>query len=240
MVTTHAGAIRPGAWMMTNNGNEYLFIMGDCRYFVMVNAWEEVRSGTLTREQAEAFEERVRYTELSNLAGFYPPAEGVIAGVDSHWFGSPDHGVSCPGFCQAPAEVWEVGDEVRAAQRDLYEMGEAVDGPMRVTLLEVPGGPLANHPSPIAWPLSTQLDEVAITEEEIVYEHDDQYVGVLLEDEADVSALRELRRRLHSGEIDPDWRRYGAYVAITGTDVRYEMRFRDVIELEGEDGFIRF
>lgn len=227
-----------GLHPIVQNGFGYWLITGKCHFYVMHDAAREIREGDLTPAQAQQLGQRV----YDVGGGARDPAVTYAVGVDRVLIGLGGMTMSCQGACLTNwLELFN----------GLYD-GEfapvaSLDGPMRVSVLIDSRG--AKTPTAIArldsWPLATLAPEdIAldfVTNPNLTLEELDGYKGAVLVDSSDTAALRDLRRRGLNGEF-PYWEINAFFCIdsdIDGTNVRYELRFQDIIPLEDADGMIQ-
>jgi hypothetical protein len=205
-------------------GRRYLLIDGHCQFWVSVDGWEGVRSGTLAADQAQAIETSI-YAQLDELSGAWT-TRGCRDGGTWRVF-DDTYELSCYCLCSdegVPPAVSEVVDAVVELENELWAIGDPYRGPLRVVAID--GTHLASRdylewqPWPLPW-----------SPEEALYNMDiappPPTAGVLLENRADLEALRTLRRDYIAahGPIEND---DDAYLPVTSEGALFRVLMRDV------------
>jgi hypothetical protein len=235
-----------GVAVQIQNGLAYWVITGNCHYYVMSEPWSEVHEGNLDRQQAQEIATAVSYGRLHELRGRYSKPSIMLTDGATVRLGTATDIISCYGPCEtgsaglADAAVQAAIDYAYDLIAMLNERGAPVSGPIRISVVEFPatGVDFAPEILPIEWPLSMPIEEVSIDVQEL--SAGARYMGSLVTRKSDVRTLRRMRDSIGSGEFGTDWSSYRFFWIGDGPDSpRNELRFRDVIPLEDDDGNIQ-
>lgn len=230
----------PGEAVMVQNGSGYWIVTGHCDYYVMRDSWRETRTGRLSHQRAQEIAAAVYYDRLDEYAGNYR-FDGFLADGSVVRLGNATDVINCYGRCDTgPPEAQDAMDYAYSLLwEELYDEGNAVDGPIRISLFknEAPPAP-DNAPAGVVidWPLSVAPEPFSATLDEL-----DSYLGHVITADEDVQKLRYIRERVWAGDYGRDWRPANASALwIWGEDMlaSYDLRFRDVIPIEDADGNI--
>jgi hypothetical protein len=219
------GSFEYQASVLYDLGLDFLYVDGTCHYWIdepsivpdEYKYWRPVREGTLTQEQEAALHEAVGYDDLSKA-----PVCGVTAAVDVSpammWNGERTY--KCTGDLVAPPG-WPL-------RPDLYSVGSAVDGPMRMKVSVVPVG---TNDLQYEWPLAGPIANYLVDY--------DSEASFRIDDRAEANALRSLRERLIADATQTPGYYRGHIGILPGSDVLepgqgYALAVRD--ELPFTDG----
>jgi hypothetical protein len=217
-------------------GFYYLYVRGDCRYWVLpyqkppeIEVFE-TRTGTLDAEAEAALAALVSYGEWDPLVGVWPEYDAFDITVTFVHDGTDV--IICEGNCPgAPEAVLSLDQAANTAYRELWESGEPlVDEPMRVlaNLLE-PGFQPGQDVEIVPWTVDLDLATVAVSYEELV----EAGMSTLIDDPALTVALREFRAQ-HAKLAA----QFFGLVVETQSGELYELFLRDALPLENDQGLI--
>lgn len=232
--------------MMTSLGISYLYVRGDCRYWVnpgVYHEWQETRAGTLTQAEARELSEAFDYAAWKDLAGYHlgnaagPPA-GLLQAFDG------ENVIDCDNSCisyDAPLgdsldrfsegfKLWSMRLWMSAAPSEsrmrVSAQRFALSQPLNAMDLEVV------LPWPFVWPIDDLLATPASG-------------GLVVTDESRVRDLRMLRAKYVSKAPLPDGKpnpflRVDSFGFYVGNDlqVQYEVWFRDALPFENDGGTV--
>jgi hypothetical protein len=221
------GLVRPG---MDFTFLSYVIITGECRFWVMQGTREEARTGTLTHEAGAQLARELHYSAWYRISDEAQSRSRVFDGGSGWVLTDGTRKFTCDGFC-TDALAGEMFERASRLPRELYELGEPVMGPMRVSAVDNSRYQAAPQKGTIDWPLSAPV-------ERFVYDPSaapgpGPNGGVLLEDPTDLKILRELRPRLRGSDYGYVAVRADGGAADGGGDVStYDLYFRDVIPFE--------
>jgi hypothetical protein len=152
-------------------GYEYLFVTGECHYWVNAienvghRAWYPTKEGVLSADDALALASDLRYSDWNALGGRVYEDSTVIDGVLT-FLHDQTRKVVCYGNCISTdyqGDVLLKAEEVQAAifaawdwMTRLYAAGSPVGGPMRA--LALPRNPPMIGLATVPWPLKEPID----------------------------------------------------------------------------------
>jgi hypothetical protein len=201
----------PGRLFIDELGLLYLFVDGQCHYWVRKLAdgphsdWYPTREGQLSREDAAALASDLRYSSWEELV---PWPFSDCADCCTYVLHDQSRAVSCYGDCgvalaqgDALAKAQEVDAVTRAAEDwvlRLYDAGTPVGGPMRILVYaDVP--PALPGIVLVPWPLAEPIDGFVV-----MGSPNDPWVlppSFLIADPAETQILRQLRQELIDGQL---------------------------------------
>lgn len=189
-------------------GIPFLYVRGDCRYWVVdafpetLTDWKVARTGTLTLEREEQLSRALHFDRWGELAGLYD-APGNPGGYERQY----SDGVStircelnCSTDVDAPQEVMDLTAVSAGWFASLWEAAEplAATAPMRVDIVRVELPEPIDNPCFVEWPfplppgpLSRDMDTPL------------PWSSRLIEDAAMASQLRALREQYITNDL-PD------------------------------------
>jgi hypothetical protein len=213
-----------GAGTNIELGRAYLYVRGDCRFWVQ--PWErppelaqlETRTGVLDEDQAAELEAMVHYGLWDGYDVSYP---GEGSDEDITYLFDTERTIACSGGCpSADEDIQAMFGDPAALVDELWAAGQAVDGGVRV--YATPAEPQLGE-TPLVW------EPASVSPAELV---DDTGRTVLVDDPGQVAELRALR----ASHPELDALDSPFYVEHEG--VSYLFGMRDVIPVEHEDGYI--
>lgn len=232
-----------GVTLLVQNGHNYLFVDGQCRYWVygtstMLNSWQESRTGTLDESDEAALAAAVSFSHWTSAQGFYPNCDGAFM----VFWGDSVVRVLAQGCGSAPSGAYtEIRGEAKAAGEwidMLWSRGKAVDGPVRLRVVRQPPDATDLYVvQTAAWPLAVSVESLAI---ELI---DDLALGIddpgyMLNDGDKIAILRGYRDSLLAGQyFKHDWA--SAWIPIESKGKSFHLYFRDVLPIEDPNGLIR-
>lgn len=211
--------IAAGSAVMDDLGRHWLYVDGQCRYWVHPNnepgdLWRATREGILTEDEERQLISDFSYADWSLLSKVW---HGAGAATDSsiEVFFDGTNAVGCSACCNMPPmpdpgieKVCAMSERRLSLVYDLYERGHDVTGPMRLTTYPgidpreaEPVDHTPEHIESFEWPANTPLEDIAITWEKA--ERAGFGSSYLLDEEAAVSELRKRRMDLLNGELGP-------------------------------------
>jgi hypothetical protein len=230
------GADIIGMRVTRENGIQYLLIDGQCRYWALSDPILDVRTGTLSSEQATALANELRIWEWERLQGQY--VHGYCDGPN--WFFRLGRSrIVIPSACGArdtAGPVQWLESAIAGQLGSIYASGSPFNGSVRFLLVrtpdEVPWGDLIMDRA-ANWPLAEDPASVALSyAEAAAYQ-----VGTSRSlGPPDAELLRTLRRNFVASAGVPYT---GGYVPVLGPlSQRYELFVRDSIPLEDSQGLL--
>ena len=186
-------------------GDTYLVVTGECRAWLSIDGWSDLRSLELSEDEAESIATTFNFRDLSNLAGSYRTANCFDAMTSS--ISSREAEVACYCECKSgdtPSEVRRADGEARAKIAELWEAATPVNGALQIAVIQNAALEERDVFNWQEWPLSQDIG--TFLESEIP----DADGGTLLEAGQDAAALRQLRDgylrlggRLNDDELIP-------------------------------------
>ena len=233
-VVDPAGRVSAGAQVLWDNGAGFLYVTGDCRYWVYdINrggTWHPFRTGTLSPVQAATLYNSLGIAGWNRIVGRWV---GSVFDGSTLLFTRGPLTIACERNCDAPGtppEVQALARQLPGVLTELARDAEPVTGPMRYVVVR-PENPSLRDVFVLS-PLALRLNEVAISDAEAARLQYGQ--GRLLDNPTDVSALRALR---NLEGVRTDRTPYG-YLAVTEDGVRYKIYPRDTLPFEDEQGLV--
>jgi hypothetical protein len=230
------GQLLPGSQVMYENGSPYLFVDGQCAFWVGKDLLQDVRGGTLTTAQADALSQALRLSDWNRYKGEY--YDDLCDGpVRRYRFGADEVAVypTCTGPKTSQPVDWML-DAALSQVSAIYDAATPATGPVRYVLVAEPADvswPPAVTALAADWPLAGDPAAMALTFEQAgAYQP-----GMSLSAQPpDADALRGLRRAFAAaggGAYS------GGFVPVLGqNDGRYELFVRDSIPLEDAQGLL--
>jgi hypothetical protein len=235
------------ATVMSELNPPFLFVDGNCRYWArggsggISDRWYPIREGVLDARTELELARAMHYEQWPQLEGGF----GTI--VNDHpvavVFHNRDHSFACADPCRTPkandgasafAHVRQVFEAHSSWIERLYSTGTESRGSVRVALWAQRDSQLAGVQR-LAWPGPQSVSSVAkmLPDKGVL-----PGTSLRIDDQTTVSALREFRRLLLSGQLGST---YGP-IAIENDEAPFTpfiLYFRDAIgELEGDVGLI--
>jgi hypothetical protein len=204
--------------------SQYLFVDGQCRFWVSEDVWAGARTGSLSEQQASILEAEVHYAEFAELSGNWRTRGCSDGGTWTVSDGASQ--ITCYCGCTdegVPAGVSEVGQAIADVAGDLWRAGTAFDGPLRIAAEDITqsvedGLDLDWQP----WPLSSTITAALFGSEA---ERSDPTAGLLIDDPSECQMLRTLRTDYVLAHAMP----YDEYLPVTADGSYYALLMRDVI-----------
>jgi len=196
-------------------GWSFLLVDGQCRYWTMSAPEKEMRSGSLSEQDAADFSADLWLGRWSELPA--PDPSGCPdASTTSLRFGNE---VAPPISCTST----EVSEGYRSWLTPLYESGTALGGEVRYTLQDSYG---SGDDQALGWPLESDPAEIAVVSDEMAEPE--------LADGENAAALRTLRDT-YAESVQPGlgpWLRVPVAFESGSTTAYYELALRDVTPFE--------
>jgi hypothetical protein len=191
-VCDRSESIRLGMWrsagnaaFMTPYGATFAFVDGQCRFHASRDAMLGIATGTLSEGQAAELATEIAWNSIGSFSDYYDGVSCFDGGGFAISNGTRVLSCDCKCDDTAPGGLSEAIEASKQWPRLLADGGELVDGPVRVAAIEQPTIPVELTQ---VWPLSRPLAD---------FTSDTAFLsdpGVLVEDSADVTELRQLRR----------------------------------------------
>jgi hypothetical protein len=241
-----SGAIDSGPYLLYENGAAFLFLRGDCRYWVLAElvlagtfAFGETREGVLEPGAEAQLHDDLRYDDWPDQVGIYgtPPGEGggpsmlsdLTHEIGCYYDGcqsNPNPSAAAVGALFSAAWDW--------ASR-LHQQGSPLTGPVRA--LAVEGA--FSHPGYagqiLPWTVGVSLSSLVL---------DPRVTGVgpgrgRLVAQPDAEVLREWRNNQLAGSYHPA--SDGPFIAVSDNGGPFfALYVRDALPFEGENGLVPF
>ena len=218
--------------MQRELGFAYLYVRGDCRYWVLPHQGPptievaETRTGVLDEDQAAELAEMLDYANFETLAEAEWPQAGGEDGptVFAH---DGEHMIACADTCVgAPAGVETMTTAGSEYFLELWEAGEPLVGaPMRIQARFLGGLPVDSVP---VWEGGVDLSAVDTSPDDLLVPG----TSVLVEDSELTSQLRAFRAQ------HPEDSANFAPIVVNDQGGAYEVFVRDAIPLEDAQGLI--
>ena len=218
--------------MQRELGFAYLYVRGDCRYWVLPYQGppaldvREARTGVLDAGEAAELAEMLDYGNLAALAAEDWPQQGGEDGPTNFLHDGEDL-IACTDTCLgAPESVQTMTTAGPDYFLELWEAGEPMsDAPMRIQARFLGGAPTDDVP---VWDLGLDLSEVDTTPIELSM----QGTSTLVDDPEIAAALRQFRAQ------NPEATAYYEPIVVNDSGGAYEVFVRDALPLENEQGLI--
>jgi hypothetical protein len=204
-----------------------LVVDGQCTLYMIRDEWSELRSKTLNAAEEQDLKDALHVDEWPRLKGDYCTL-AYDAPMALFWVGgSAVREYECFGPTLPEPITWRSVTDYIDAQ---YGTATAVSGPLWYTLV-FDGGEdgLMQYRGGEPWPLEGDPSELSPPPP-------DEAVPIHRAEGNDAEKLRELRRRVLSGDIG---RRQALFIPIVQSDgAQYQLRIRDATPHDGEMGFV--
>jgi hypothetical protein len=211
---------------------DFLALDGHCHFYVQPSASIGMYEGTLSRQQAQALAADLAIAHLADLVSTRTTCyDGAITMI-----ATPQASVSCTcSDCGADAVATRALQYADAWLDQLPMMGEPLAGP--VTALAQQGEPpaaLMCYPRQqvLAWPLSTHVQDTP------GLIGDARAPGVLIDNLADVAALRDVRAQSAQMLLAPTYHALDVYVR--DQEIDYALFIRDELLAADEQALTAF
>jgi hypothetical protein len=228
----HGGGGLIAAEIQREIGFYYLYVRGDCHYWVVpfqrppeIEVFE-THTGVLDEAAEAELAELVRYGEWDGLAGHWPEPGG--ADIPTTYVHDGEQMIVCDGICpEAPAPVVAIEEAGFSKFLELWQAGEALDdAPMRVLATPVSSDAPGEH---VPWTVDLALADIAVSPEVAMQ----QGVSTLIEDPETAVALREFRAMHADGLAD-----FFEFNVDVGPDESYALYLRDTVPFEDAQGLV--
>ena len=232
-----ASRVTSGQQVMFDNGSPFLFVDGQCRYWVAPrnDRWADTRTGTLSVEDASALASEVGWHDWDSLPGGIVPGEAIFD-ADTIVLQTPTNRVECFAGCfgsELPTSVRRATENMGSWIDQLWASGVPLDGGVWMIAVSREDG--MNIGPATAWPLDWDIADVAVdglAAAGLGY-GDGHYVSPDL----GADALRVARARHRAGlEGEDFW--YGQLPFVDAMEQRYVVYMRDALPLEGPQGIV--
>ncbi|HEY4055413.1 MAG TPA: hypothetical protein VGM39_02355 [Kofleriaceae bacterium] len=215
--------------MISDNG-AYIFVDSQCHYWVSPTYYAQpTHTGTLTSEQAAQYGARLHVGAWDALSREWQGEQASDSGQII--FDDSVHQVVCSGVCNAefapelPQPILDMTDGL-AIKDELWTAGVPAAGSLRA--LAYASGPVAGDQVEVAWPLARPISDFLRADDA---HGTGRGEGVLVDDSADLAALRQLRAALPT---------YDPTIRVTSGGVSYHVYVRDSLPFEGANGLVPF
>jgi hypothetical protein len=221
-------------------GFYYLYVLGNCQYFALPadsgQTWPDARTGMLDEATEEQLSLALGYGDLADVAGFW----GTEGSADGSTLLVSDGTVTvaCAWACEdGPAGAQALWAEMGWID-ELWATGEPLTGPLRVSVIGWADSTIDELGAP--WPLPIDPWSIAISGDDLPTAPGD---AVLIDDEAQVATLRELRRQYREDDLPDDvinaLEAYGhlTFLDEGGQDL-FQLWMRDALPIEDANGLI--
>ncbi|MCG5053207.1 MAG: hypothetical protein KA712_09640 [Myxococcales bacterium] len=226
-----------GSQVVSENGHEFIFIDGKCRYWVASRSVHgplgETRTGVLSPPEVQSIEIRLKLNTWSALEGVHKPEVQVN---DASPLRLAVNGLSvlCTDSCSSgQPQVVAIFKEARVLLKELFDKGTALDGPVRIAVVPLDGTFVSWNSGPAPWPLSKPLESFVSPSEALP-----RGKGHLVEG-ADAQALRRLRDMQRAETFAP-LKDVGSSIPIgsNSSSVLHALYLRDALPIEDEMGLV--
>ncbi len=236
------GRITPGEQVMAENGYDFLYLDGTCRYWVFPrkdyessdDIWEDVVTGTLSAQQEQDLKTDLHVGEWHQWNKQTFVQRGTFD-MSTETFWIPTAAFQCEGDCGSKRRR-RIESNVRSWIRTLAEQGTSVNGPLRVVAVEMPQEWLDQDRSYPVQPAPSGLDIESNATSYAEARHMCYGQGFEVSN-ASVEILRKYRRDYRSGTYGDFWSY--RYLPLKDTNGQiYMVYLRDSIPLEDADGLV--
>lgn len=231
------------AWFLSSSGGvvrtpfqfelgfSYLYVRGDCEYWVLSSdAGIVSHHGVLDEDQAAALEELVHYGEWEDLTQLWPEPGTDDAGLMVVDDGQGEYQIGCLGECPvAPEPVRQMQAAYRGELERLWDEGEPYTGPMRVLTAKIPEGDMPDEMFVVPWTVDLDLASVAVD----FVDMGEPGMSVRIADQATLEQLRAFRDQ-HADALE----QFTDFFVEVEPGVVYELYVRDSVPFEGNDGLL--
>jgi len=241
-----AGNVNPEQLVRWELGARFLFVQGNCKYWVsgpnVPTLFEHYHTGTLSDAERVALQDAFLWGhwEEDGLIGHWVRGAGEFD-LSSVLFQSPEGEIVCDGGCGAesnPPEVFQIRDAVQPMVEQLWNSGQAYEGALRIQAT-VDRGALSGL-EPAIWPLDWSLSEIVIEPEEEGYLQPG--MSTLVSDPDESLALRAMWDDYNSSmpSLSSLWKRLGALPVEDprAPDILFGVVMRDTLPFEEDNGLV--
>lgn len=222
------GQVAQGAAVMYDNGSPFVFVDGQCNYWVSgPQVWSETRTGVLDADTAAELGARLHFGAWPDLAGEWNGSG--VADAPTLIFDDSTRVVVCASLCgdaSVPAAVKAMRDELPVVAQELWDRGTAVESAVRA--IAIPYEQFQGIPF-VDWPLARPISDFVRTGSIESGE------GILEDDPASVQALKDLRASFVRGD-------HGAFywnmLPVTSGGAFYQLYLRDTLPFEDAQGLV--
>jgi hypothetical protein len=217
---------------MYENGAYYLFVDGQCNYWVSnpSEVWDATRSGVLDVESAAELGKRLHFDAWPELHGTWADPTGGVFDAPVLVFDDAGSAVVCAELCNAsdvPSAVKAMRDASPQVAQELWDAGTPIESPVRA--IAVVGEFAAQIPY-VDWPLARPISDFVRTDDHIGFG-----LGTLEDNVASVQALKELRASFLRGD-------HGVFfwnqLPIKSNGSYYSLYLRDTLPFEDAQGLV--
>lgn len=211
--TSEGGAVETTYELTNPYGHAFLFIDGECNYYVSTDYREGMRAGQLTPQQRDDLEREIEWDAIEELAAEVDDESCPDAGEVAIW--APGSKVACTCGC----DETDVGARKAAALQHIYDlmttlMGEGEPGTGPLLAIASPNGGI---PDATAWPLDRSLDAIPDLIHDVYVEGVDAFA--VFDRNVDIESLRALRYPAQAGRV----------ISVSDTSGTYELYMRDAL-----------
>lgn len=226
----------PGSQVIWENGTTYLYIDGQCRYWVFgnsrgVNETDETRTGTLAAADARRLAQEIKYADWPTLKGEW---RGMLHDATPDVFTDGTNTISCEAKCSfagPPPAVRELYTVIDGWLDLLNAAGQPMTGPVRLAVVNLedsyPGWPHKFADWPLSDPMAGYVVPYTITRP-----------GTSKRVEAPGAALlRDLRARQRMRAFSPAGT--GSFIPVRERNgPLHGLYLRDVLPFENAQGLV--
>jgi hypothetical protein len=225
------GRVARGQAVMYDNGAHYIFVDGQCNYWVNHpnQVWDETRSGVLDVETAARLGESLHFGAWSDLRGTWS-GDGGVFDAPVLIFDDAMSAVICADLCDGPGvagAVKAMRDAFPVVAQELWDRGSPAASGVRA--IAVAGQPGPGIPF-VDWPLARPIADFVRSGQSIGVGE-----GTLEADVASARSLQELRASFLRGD-------HGAFVwnmlPVMSDGAYYQLYLRDALPFENELGLV--
>lgn len=241
-VVVISGNVLPAELVRWELGARFLFIQGNCQYWVSgpetPSRWQHYHTGTLTELERTTVEDAFLWGQWQReeLVGHWLRGQGEFD-VPSKAFQSSEGEIICDGGCGAesnPAEVFQIRDAEQPMVDQLWNSSAPYSGALRVQAT-VDRGSLSRF-EPAIWPLTWSLSEIVVEPEEEAYLQPG--MSTLVSDPEEASALRAIWDDYDA--TIPQWKSLGPipFEDPQAPGVVFAVVMRDTLPFEEDNGLV--
>lgn len=210
-------------------GFSYLYVRGDCEYWVLTNGIES-HHGVLDEEQEAELAEIVHYDDWDGLTQRWPDPDAYDVPLMVVDDGHSEYQIGCLGECPvAPQPVRDMEAAYHDKLESMWEEGEPSMEPMRLLAARIPEDHSPDEMFIVPWTVDLALASVAVE----WLEMEEMGKSVLVDDPVVLAQLREFRDE-HIDRLE----HFTDFYVEVEPGVIYELYVRDAVPFEGEDGLI--
>ncbi len=210
-------------------GFSYLYVRGDCQYWVLTSGLES-HHGVLDADEEAALAELVHYDDWEGLTQLWPDPgwdDVPLMVVDD---GHGEFSIGCLGECPvAPDAVQAMQAAYRDELEQMWENGERSTGPMRLLATRASETQPPDPMFVVPWTVDLDLESVAVD----TLDMEEVGMSVLVDDPTTLAQLREFADQ-HADALE----QFTDFHVEVEPGVIYELYVRDAVPFEGEDGLI--